>query len=186
MVTRGVAATEVGSRAGRMRGLATAVMLMAGVGGVQAQASPQSVSGPEISVLIRSTILALHQANVTGNYSVMRDLGDRQFIAEHSQAGLADMFRAFRDNHVDLSAAVVLDADLNDAPRLTTDGYLRLSGHFPTTPARILFDMTFRYEDQSWRVDRINVGTSMQAVTANAANVRPPVVPIPKPRPAGR
>ena len=121
--------------------------------------TPKSVSGPEVSMLVRSTIVALHQANLTANYSVLRDLGDRQFQATFSQAALADMFRDFRERGVNLAPAVLYDAQLDGQPRLTEDGLLRVVGHFPTAPQQILFDVVYRSEDGMWRIDGINVGT---------------------------
>jgi len=122
-------------------------------------ATPQKVDGPEISMLIRSTIVALHQANLTSNYSVLHDLGDSHFQAAYSQAALSDMFRVFRERGINLAPAVLYDAELDAAPRLTTDGLLRVIGHFPTTPRQITFDLTFRIEAGIWRIDAVNAGT---------------------------
>jgi hypothetical protein len=120
---------------------------------------PKSVSGPEISMLIRSTIVALHQANLTGNYSVLHDLGDSRFQATFAQAQLADMFRAFRERGISLAPAVLYDAELANPPVLTEDGLLRVVGAIPTTPEQIVFDITFYSEGGVWRIDAINAGT---------------------------
>ena len=77
------------------------------------------VTGTEISVLIRSTVVALDQANRTGNYSVLHDLGDGSFRGAYSQAALADMFRAFREQNVALNSVVLFDAQLDAPPELT-------------------------------------------------------------------
>src|SRR3954454_15804289 len=66
-------------RLGEFRTAAAAIAIL--ISGSLCQAGetttpPQKVTGPEISILVRSTVLALHQANMTGNYSVLRDLGD--------------------------------------------------------------------------------------------------------------
>jgi hypothetical protein len=121
--------------------------------------TPKSVSGPELSMLVRTTIVALHHANITANYSVLHDLGDRQFQANFSQAVLADMFRGFREQGVNLAPAVLYDAQLDGQPVLTEDGLLRVVGHFPTVPQQIIFDVIYRSEDGMWRIDSINVGT---------------------------
>jgi hypothetical protein len=125
-----------------------------------AEMAPLRVSGPEISMLVRATIVALHQANLTANYSVLRDLGDSQFQAAYSQAALADMFRGFRERGINLEPAVLSDAELDVEPKLTQDGLLRVAGHFPTTPQQIVFDITFRSEGGIWRIDAINAGTT--------------------------
>jgi len=52
-----------------------------------AQAGIQ-MSVATLVVLIKGTVLALHQANVTGNYSVLRDMGTPVFRENFDQAGL--------------------------------------------------------------------------------------------------
>jgi len=116
------------------------------------------VSGPEISMLIRGTLAALHHANATGNYTVLRDLGTIDFQVSNSAARLADLFREFREKQFNLAAVIVIDARLDKDPQLTTDGTLRLIGHFPTKPQEILFDITFLYERGAWRISTLNVG----------------------------
>ena len=119
---------------------------------------PQKVSGAEISMLVRETILGLHQANLTANYSVLHDMGDSYFQATYSQSSLSDMFRGFRERRVNLAPAVLFDAMLSAPPKLTTDGLLHVAGYFPTTPQQIIFDLTFRNEGGLWRLDQINAG----------------------------
>lgn len=138
--------------------------------------TPKSVSGPELSMLVRTTIVALHHANVTANYSVLHDLGDRRFQATFSQVVLADMFREFRERGVNLAPAVLFDAQLDGEPRLTEDGLLRVVGHFPTAPQQIVFDLIYRSEDGMWRIDGINVGTR-PADEASLVPVEPVISP---------
>ena len=154
-------------------------------------AAPSQVSGPEISVLVRSTLMALHQANLTGNYTVLRDLGGMQFQALFSASALADRFRGFRDRQINLGPAVLYDAQLDSDPRLTTDGLLRVVGHFPTAPQQVIFDFTYRFELGGWRIEDLNVGLRHAEATLNrpALQPAPPTgpmddVPVPQVRPA--
>lgn len=142
-------------------GLLGVMMLMAAGPGLGAtpKTPPQKVTGPEISMLIRSTVVALHQANLTGNYSVLRDLGDSTFQASYSQAALSDMFRGFRDRRVNLEPAILYDSSLDAPPKLTTDGLLRVVGHFATAPEQVVFDITFHSEGGIWRLNSLNAGT---------------------------
>jgi hypothetical protein len=109
-------------------------------------------------MLIRGTLAALHHANATGNYTVLRDLGTIDFQVSNNAARLADLFREFREKQFNLAAVIVVDARLDKDPQLTTDGTLRLIGHFPTKPQEILFDITFLYERGAWRISTLNVG----------------------------
>lgn len=146
----------------RCRGAALGLVLLAVSApafGAAPASFPKKVSGPEISMLVRATIVALYQANLTGNYSVLHDLGDSRFQVTYTQAALADMFRGFRERQVNLEPAILYDAELDTPPRLTTDGLLRVVGHFPTRPKQVIFDFTFRSQGGIWRLDAINAGT---------------------------
>lgn len=137
-------------------------------------APPQNVDGPQLSTLIRTTILALHQANITGNYTVLRDLGSNGFQSANTAADLAAQFALFRQHHISLSSAVLYDAVLDKPPKLSTDGTLRVIGHFPTKPQQIVFDLIFLYEAGAWRIAQLTVGTRPPPAAPNGAAVTPP------------
>ncbi len=154
----------------------------------QAPAPPQQVDGPEISTLIRTTLIALDQANVTGNYTVLRDLGASVLRAANTAADLAARFAAFRQKRISLAPAVLVDAVLDEKPKLSTDGVLRLVGHVPTKPQEIIFDLTFLYEGGDWRIAQISVATRVPAAT-DAGSAKPgassgplPSAQVPTPR----
>lgn len=153
----------------------------------QPAAPPQEVSGPEISMLIRSTVVALHHANTTGNYTVLRDLGSRELQVSNTAARLTDLFREFRERNLSLAPAVLFDPLLDEDPFLTTEGVLRLVGHFPTEPQEIVFDLTFRYELGAWRVSVLSVGTrpagERPQVVAEQGQPEPVQIPVPRLRP---
>lgn len=182
----------VGKHLTFVRSLGAVIAALLATAGAEA-ATPAEVSGVEISVLIRSTVVALDQANLTGNYSVLHDLGDGTFRNTYSQAALADMFRAFREQNIALNSVVLFDAELDAPPQLTQDGYLHLLGHFPTVPNQVIFDITYRYEDGPWRIDGLNVGMRKPPTPADTPVPEPQpkqvseqLVPVVPPRPAPR
>ena len=98
-------------------------------------------------MLIRTTMIALHQANVTGNYTVLRDLGASILQSANTAADLAVLFAPiFARTAFSLAPTVLFDAILDQKPALTTNGVLKLVGHFPTKPQEVIFDLTFAYE----------------------------------------
>jgi hypothetical protein len=149
--------------------------------GATPNALPQKVTGPEISMLIRATVVALHQANLTGNYSVLHDLGDSQFQAAYNQATLSDMFRGFRDRHINLEPAILYDSDLDAPPKLTTDGLLRVVGHFATAPEQVVFDITFHNQGGIWRLNSLNAGTRPVPLAAASPQPQPTGQPVMQP-----
>jgi hypothetical protein len=111
----------------------------------------------KISMLIRTTLIALSQANQTGNYSVLRDLGTPQFQAINSDARLADIFASLRQRNLDLSPIVFFEPKLIRPAALQDDGILRTTGFIDTKPERILFDIGFQPIDGQWRLTAIVV-----------------------------
>src|SRR5262249_54607445 len=68
----------------------------------QAQApKPAQIDRNGVLILIRTALLALDQANKTGNYTVLRDLGAPDFQA-NTAARLAEIFAQQRRDNVDL------------------------------------------------------------------------------------
>jgi hypothetical protein len=139
-----------------------------------------------MSILIRSAIVALDQANATGNYTVLRDLGASAMQSANTAADLANLFANYRKQNFSLADTVLLDPVLDDKPQLSTDGALHLVGHFPTRPQEVMFDMTFFYERGRWRVANMQVGSRMPDGKTEAGSTASasPAVPLPRLRPA--
>lgn len=111
---------------------------------------------PVLLALLRGTLSALNQANITGNYSVLRDLGAPAFRDANSSAALADRFRMWRERKLDFAAVLLLDAELSRAPSIGPDGALRLSGRFPTAPLKVGFDLVYQPVGGNWRLAAID------------------------------
>ena len=63
---------------------------------------PAQIDRNGVLTLVRSTILALHHANITGNYTVLRDLGAPGFQSANTAARLAEVFADLRGRNFDL------------------------------------------------------------------------------------
>ena len=74
----------------------------------QPAGKPANIDRNGVLMLVRSTILALDQANKTGNYTVLRDLGAPGFQA-NTAAKLAEIFASQRNDKLDLSGVAVID-----------------------------------------------------------------------------
>lgn len=112
---------------------------------------------PVLVILIRNAMVALQQANITGNYSVLRELAAPDFQAANSTARLADAFAALRARNVDLAAATVVDPSLNRPPLVDRDGRLHLNGFFDAAGTRIDFDLAYQITDGRWRLFTVGV-----------------------------
>lgn len=124
----------------------------------QREAASSTIPNPyRLNLLIRTTIVAVSQANATGNYSVLRDLAAPRFQIANSHARLADLFAKLRNRKLDLSPILFADPKLTRKPALSPEGILRLTGFIPTRPERLLFDMGFEHIGGTWRLTAILV-----------------------------
>jgi len=132
-------------------------------------------------ILLRSTLLALDQANKTGNYSVLRDLGAPAFAAANDSARLAEVFANLRHDKVDLSGVIVLEPQLTVMPELTQNGMLHFAGFFPSVPKQINFEMLFAPVDGQWKLVGISTNLGSSAPVAPPAPAAEPAKPAPAP-----
>ena len=152
----------------------------------RAQAAPQpaQIDRNGVLILIRTTLLALHQANETGNYTVLRDLGSPAFQQANSAARLSEIFANLRAQNLDLSGVAVLDPQLTLLPQIEANGMMRMSGFFPSVPTQVNFDLLYAPVDGKWRPFGISV--RLASATPVAPSPPAPADPKPAPKPAAR
>jgi hypothetical protein len=113
-----------------------------------------------INLMIRNAIVALSQANATGNYSVLRDLGTPNFQIANSSARLAEVFATLRVKKVDLSPVIFFEPKFTSLPALQDGQVLRLMGLFATTPEQVNFDLAFQLAGDRWMLAGIAVSVT--------------------------
>jgi hypothetical protein len=119
--------------------------------------SQPQVPPPEaMIILIRSSIVALSQANLTNNYSVLSALGSPTFRQANNPARLQQIFAPFRTNNIDMNPVVFVTPQLKYQPAIQ-NGRLRLVGYFPTEPMQVNYDLQFEPSGGVWRLFGISV-----------------------------
>lgn len=125
---------------------------------VQAQeATPALPERDEVARLLWSTLIAVDQANKTGNYTVLRDLGAPGFREANDAAKLALIFQSTRDAGLNLGTTILREPEFTDGPRLTETGQLYLAGRFPARPVTTAFEMLFELHGGEWRLFGISI-----------------------------
>lgn len=120
---------------------------------------PSVPSEFELLKMVRMTMIAVHHANFTGNYTVLRDLGTPGFAKVNTAARLADIFRRWRSPDRNLDAVLVLKPKWLVRPVVNRQGLLSLKGYFATTPVRVRFSMMFKPVAGRWRLQAISLAT---------------------------
>ncbi len=127
------------------------------------QQAPRPAAIPDeykLNMMIRNAIIALNQANITGNYSVLRELGTPSFQVSNTPARLTDIFASLRNRKIDLSPTLFFGPKLVSAPALQDGQILRLTGFFPTQPEQVNFDIAYQMFGEQWMLAGIAVHTS--------------------------
>jgi hypothetical protein len=135
------------------------------LGNEMGQKAPASTSAPSTNltipsprnlfIMIRTTLIALHQANVTGNYSVLRDLGAPDFKQSNSVERLSAAFANLRTRGGDIAAVALAMPKLSQPPVIDKNGMLRLTGSFDTKPDPLYFDLVFQAVGGFWQIEAI-------------------------------
>jgi hypothetical protein len=150
-------------------------------------ATPAMPDAYKLNMLVRTTLIALSQANQTGNYSVLRDLGTPQFQAMNTDARLGEIFSSLRVRNLDFSPVIFFDPKLIRPAAIQPNGLLRITGYIDTRPERILFDLGFELVQGQWRLAAIvvdmNVPSAEQKPAGEAKDSAPVPVTKDKPKP---
>jgi hypothetical protein len=151
------------------------------------EAKPAQIDRNGVLILIRSTLIALDQANKTGNYTVLRDLGSPAF-QNNTAAQLGEIFASERREKLDLSGVAVLDPQLTLLPQIESSGMLHMVGFFPSVPAQVKFELLYAPVNGQWRLYGLSVGLAQSGPMAPQAAVPAPApqaaLPAPAPQPA--
>jgi len=135
-------------------------------------AKPANIDRNGVLMLVRSSLLALDQANKTGNYTVLRDIGAPGFQV-NTAAKLAEIFSKLRNDKIDLAGVAVIDPQLSLLPRIEQNGLMHMAGFFPSVPSQVNFELMFAPVEGQWRLFGISVSIGSSAPVAPSAPPEP-------------
>jgi hypothetical protein len=159
----GKAAVFLGAAAGAA-GIAALIGYVSFGSNLFALGRPRPAIRPDsdlVTILLRTTVVAVHQANITGNYTVLRDLAAPAFQEKNSAADLALAFAPLRQQKLDLAPVVLLEPTFTEKPMIDQQNTLRLAGTL--TPVPIAFELAFQKVSGSWRWSAIAIRSVPQA-----------------------
>jgi hypothetical protein len=128
---------------------------------------PAPIDRNGVLILIRTALIALDQANKTGNYTVLRELGAPGFQA-NSAEHLAEIFAKQRSDHLDLAGVVVIDPQLTLLPQIEATGLMHMAGFFPSVPQQVAFELAYAPLNGQWRLFGISVSIGSPTPAAPA------------------
>lgn len=122
----------------------------------QAKPAPRTVAATppltaaHVELLVRSVLMTLHDANSTGNYTVLRDLGINAFRAR-TAADLATVLGPLRLRNLDLTAAATAAMTIDQVTWGPESKSVTVSGHCRTRPEILAFKMSFETSGKAWQ-----------------------------------
>jgi hypothetical protein len=145
---------HLGSRASLRTSLGAFLLLVSALSCNQVVAA-ESLPPPDrlqAVQLIRSTMSAMNDANLTSNYSVLHSLGSPEFRAAYSPDQLATTFKALRDKKLDLALVARFEPVIEDAILRPTQRLVQFKGYFPTHPAHVRFRLSYQLAEERWKL----------------------------------
>ena len=131
-------------------------------------------------MLIRNTLTAVNHGNITGNYTVLRDLGSERFRRRNKAGDLATTFANLRKQTRDLSPILVIEPKLTQRPVQDQYGRVQLVGYVPTRPKAVRFGLVFLKINGAWVIEEITVGVApIESVVRTQPS--PPAPPLRRP-----
>jgi hypothetical protein len=118
-----------------------------------AQKVPEAL---EQEILIKGILMSFNDANITGNYAVFHARLAKPFRDQYSAEKLAGVFKAFRDQKVNIVLIVTKPPIASEPPRVDS-GVLKLYGYFDTLPSRVNYFLEFAGSEGEWKAIRVEV-----------------------------
>lgn len=134
---------------------------------------PAQIDRNTVLILIRTTLVALQQANQTGNYSVLYAISAPGFQSVNSPEKLSQIFANLRAKNFDLSGVVVLEPQLSVLPEVYQNGVMRMAGFFPSVPIQVYFELQFIPVQGQWKLLAIAVNVAPPVGSAPPTDARP-------------
>lgn len=122
-----------------------------------AQPGPGIPRDDILDVMVRRTLLTFNDANVSGNYAVLSAHMHPEFRQQVPPARLAEIFKAFRDNKIDIAPLLAHKTVFTESPNIDSNGLLIAKGQMETRPWRTTFDLAWRRDGDRWWLWKINV-----------------------------
>jgi hypothetical protein len=108
-------------------------------------------------VLIKTYLLTLNDANITGDYRVLHARLAKPFRDQFTAERLKDIFKSFSDKKIDYGIIAAKPPIATSESKIDNRGALILRGYFDTTPSRVIYELDFIPSEGEWKPIKLNV-----------------------------
>ncbi len=110
-----------------------------------------------VQQLVQETMTQFNAALISGSFTEFYQVLSRAWQVQLTERQLQRAFQTFIDRKVDLTEAMKLEAVFEEQPKITTEGLLVISGHYPWSPFRVFFNLKYMHEQNQWKLFGIDV-----------------------------
>jgi hypothetical protein len=108
-------------------------------------------------VLIKTYLLTLNDANITGDYTVLHARLAKPFREQFDAARLKKVFKSFTEKKIDYGIIAAKPPIASEKSKIDNRGALILRGYFDTKPSRVSYELDFVPSEGEWKPIKINV-----------------------------
>jgi hypothetical protein len=125
---------------------------------VAAHASAAKVPGDvELKAMTLETLLDFNKSVQAEDFSSFYDTISKLWQEQTSPDKLKALFKDFIDKEVDISPIKKVEPVFNKPAEIDSDGVLLVSGYYPTTPKRVVFQLKYLTEKSEWKLVGIKI-----------------------------
>lgn len=124
---------------------------------VPAQAEDTVPSPLKQEILIKTSLLTLNDANLTGNYTVLHAKLAKPFREQFNPDRLKQVFKPFADKKLDLGPIAAKPPIVTADTLIDKRGALVLRGYFDTSPSRVYYEFDFIPSEGEWKPIKLNL-----------------------------
>ena len=140
-----------------MRFRLSGMLLWALLAAAPAQAETKVPSPILQEILIKTSLLTLNDANLTGNYAVLHAKLAKPFRDQFSPDRLKQSFKTFADQKADWGVISAKPPVATSEATIDKRGALLLRGYFDTSPSRLSYDLDFLPSEGEWKPIKLHV-----------------------------
>jgi len=158
--------TPINREASRRHALALAGALAATfLLGLPAGAVETVPSSAAQEILIKTSLLTLNDAIVSGNYTVLHSKLAKPFREQFDPDRLKQAFKSFADQKIDMAAISAAPPVASGDAQIDDRGALLLRGRFDVGRNRLLYELDFLLSEGEWKPLGLHV--NFKPVTAS-------------------
>jgi hypothetical protein len=108
-------------------------------------------------ILIKTSLLTLNDANITGNYAVLHAKLAKPFRDQFSPERLKQAFKTIADQKLDYGLIAARPPVATAEATIDKRGALLLRGYFDTRPSRLSYELDFLPSEGEWKPIKLNI-----------------------------